>query len=112
MRDYSLFEFEVYGAGLKTQSVAEANLEYLEQSPQKLIVSPVPVNADVRLSLWHGHRFSKYEVYNISGVVVIHGSIAFEQNELIFDASMLSPGVYMLRVEGVDGSQIAKFVKK
>lgn len=109
---YSLFEFEVYGAGLKTQSVAEANLEYLEQSPQKLIVSPVPVNADVRLSLWHGHRFSKYEVYNISGVVVIHGSIAFEQNELIFDASMLSPGVYMLRVEGVDGSQIAKFVKK
>lgn len=75
-----------------------------------LIAYPNPVDSDLRLHLNGGRTFSKVNVYDLMGSLIISDHVG-ETNGYSIDVSYLPPSVYVVEVVTEDGAVASKFVK-
>lgn len=102
------------GAGWNSNDLYLAHLSYPsaigEESGISDILSVYPNPAGDWLVVEHAdERNVKAEIYNAVGNVI--GEFLLQESPSTIDLSGLSPGLYFIRIDGVDGIAVSKFVK-
>ena len=74
-------------------------------------IFPNPVSSILSLDSNNGFSINKYSIIDTAGKLIMGRKVNFGTN-LTIDTSMLSNGLYLLRLEGEFGSTTLKFVKE
>lgn len=95
----SLTELSVFGQGERT---------YKEEEPEitEFLLSPNPATSDVTIQA--PSAYNTVSIYDASGKRVIQTEI---NQELTLDISMLQAGLYMIKIEGNNKSEVRKLIK-
>jgi hypothetical protein len=91
--------------------VINASVE--ENTSASINVFPNPTSGMFTLSL--GASASSdltVTVSDVAGKVVLNGNIPSGTNQVTFDASALSSGVYSVKISGADVNQVLRLVRK
>lgn len=108
---YSLFEFEVYGSGLKSTAIGNV-INNSETVITETILSPNPVRDVLNISIAKDKGFRNVSVFNVSGIQVYSETINSDTSSLLLGLSHLPTGLYFIKLERSGDSEVHKFFKE
>lgn len=108
---YSIFEFEVYGSTLKSTSLNDINIKP-EKENFKTILSPNPVKSLLNLTLDSSKDYETVEILGLSGVQYLKRKILTGENEVQLEVSNLVPGIYFIKINSTNNSEVYKIYKE
>ena len=78
----------------------------------KAVLYPNPNQGLVEISLPSGHAIANAELVELSGRVLVHTQVASGQQTIAFDLSNQSKGVYLIKLNGKNGTQVLRSMKQ
>lgn len=94
----------------QASDTAVGNSEGAEFSKEPALIYPVPTSELLNIALGDRAKYNKLEVIDFTGRVIIQTSDLKER--MVLDVNNLSKGIYLLRLQQIDGSvETLKFVK-
>ncbi len=80
---------------------------------QDILIYPSPINESLQIKLPVNHGFTSAQIFNLTGQLVVAKKVDLGQYHIQFDTlQTLNSGIYILKLEGKQNSNIQKFIKK
>ena len=100
---------EVFQAALAT---APVGVDDVAETPNELRLFPNPSNGTCNL-FFQGRGESEFSLYNVNGALVMNRKVAATtrlHQRIELDTESLVPGMYLVRVTGLNGTSTAKLL--